>query len=71
MNITNVFLFCSLLLVVPVQAHAYIDAGTGSIMLQVLLAGVAGLAMFVKMYWQRLMVFFRGAGTGKVSGKES
>lgn len=71
MKVLIVCLLCSLLLVGPGPAYGYIDAGTGSIMLQVLLAGVAGLVMFCRMYWQRLMVFFRGAGASKTSGKES
>ena len=37
-------------------AHAYLDAGTGSMILQVLLGGVAGLALVGKLYWHRLLV---------------
>ena len=36
-------------------AHAYLDPGTGSIILQVLLGGVAGLALACKLYWQKLL----------------
>ena len=35
-------------------AHAYLDRGTGSIILQVLLGGVAGLALAGKLYWQKI-----------------
>ena len=35
-------------------AHAYLDPGTGSMILQVLLGGVAGVALAGKLYWQRL-----------------
>lgn len=38
-------------------AHAYLDAGTGSLILQVLLGGLAGLAVAGKLYWHRLLVF--------------
>jgi hypothetical protein len=34
-------------------AHAYLDPGTGSMILQVLLGGIAGLAIVVKLYWYR------------------
>jgi hypothetical protein len=37
-------------------AHAYLDPGTGSMILQVLLGGMAGLALAGKLYWHRLLV---------------
>lgn len=40
-------------------AHAYLDPATGSIILQVLLGGVAGMALVAKLYWHRLLTFFR------------
>ena len=40
-------------------ALAYLDPGTGSIMLQGLLAGIAGLAVVSKLYWHRIKQFFR------------
>ena len=39
-------------------AHAYLDPGTGSILVQSLLAGIAGAAAVVSLYWQRLKTFF-------------
>ena len=36
-------------------AHAYLDPGTGSIILQVLLGGLAGLALAGKLFWHRLL----------------
>ncbi len=36
-------------------AHAYIDPGSGSMLLQLLLGGVAGLVVLAKLYWQRLL----------------
>jgi hypothetical protein len=37
------------------SAHAYLDPGTGSMILQVLLGGVAGLALVGKLYWHKLL----------------
>lgn len=37
------------------SAYAYLDPGTGSIILQVLLGGVAGLALAGKLYWHKLL----------------
>ena len=39
-------------------AHAYLDPGTGSMILQLLLGGVAGLLVIGKLYWQRIKDFF-------------
>lgn len=38
------------------SAHAYLDGASGSMILQVLLGGLAGMAVFLKMYWQALLV---------------
>lgn len=37
------------------QAHAYLDAGSGSMLVQLLLGGTAGLVVLVKLYWRRLL----------------
>ncbi len=37
----------------------YIDPGTGSIILQAIVATVAGLFLFFKLGWHRLLRFFR------------
>lgn len=49
-------LVASLLLVAyPATAHAYLDPASGSILLQVILGGLAGATLFIKMYWRRLL----------------
>ena len=35
-------------------AYAYIDPGSGSMLVQLLLGGFAGFAVIVKLYWARL-----------------
>lgn len=35
-------------------AHAYIDPAAGSLLLQAVIAGVAGLLLTVKLFWRRL-----------------
>lgn len=45
-------------------AYAYLDPTTGSILLQGLLAGVAGLSVVLRLYWFRIKAFFRRL-TGK------
>ncbi len=36
------------------NAYAYLDPGTGSVLLQVILGGVAAIGVIIKMYWHRL-----------------
>lgn len=40
-------------------AFAYLDPGTGSMILQLLLGGVAGAAVAGRFYWHRLLVILR------------
>ena len=40
-------------------AQAYLDPGTGAILLQMLLGGVAGALVILKLYWHRFTSFFR------------
>ena len=42
----------------PPPAQAYLDPGSGSMLLQILLGGTAGLAVLLKLYWQRLLLVF-------------
>jgi hypothetical protein len=52
------FLF-ALALMLPVrQAQAYLDPGTGSYMIQLIIAGVAGALISVKMFWRHIKYFF-------------
>ncbi len=49
---------------------AYIDPGTGSFLVQALVAAVAGIAVTLKMYWSKIKGFFGGA-TVATEGDES
>lgn len=51
-----------LLLIFTNQAEAYLDPGTGSMLLQVILGGVAAVGVAIKLYWHKLRVAF---GMGK------
>ncbi|MGI9332090.1 MAG: hypothetical protein ACR2RL_02935 [Gammaproteobacteria bacterium] len=52
-------------------AHAYLDPGTGSIILQGLIAVIAGAAVAGKLYWSRLVAFFRGEASPDVAKDEA
>ncbi len=44
-------------------AVAYLDPGTGSMIVQLLLGGIAGALVVGKLYWQRFKSFFSRKGT--------
>jgi hypothetical protein len=44
----------------PAPAMAYIDPGTGSFIIQGIIALVVGAGVAVKMYWHRIKAFFTG-----------
>lgn len=52
------------------SAYAYLDPGTGSMILQLLLGGVAGAIVILKLYWRRFVSLFRG-NTPEEAGKSS
>jgi hypothetical protein len=43
-----------LLLLMFTDAVAYLDPGTGSMLLQVILGGIAAVAVAIKLYWHKL-----------------
>lgn len=51
-------------------AHAYLDPGTGSMILQLALGGIAGMAVVLKLYWHKLKALFgrRGAKDAALEG---
>ncbi len=45
-------------LLMPRQAHAYLDPGSGSFLLQILIAGLLGAGVAVKAYWGKIKALF-------------
>lgn len=43
----------------PIPAYAYLDPGTGSIILQGIIAGLASVSFAVKLYWHKLKNLFQ------------
>jgi hypothetical protein len=53
------------------QAHAYLDFSIGGFLLQALLAAVAGVAVFVRNYWDRVKaIIFHGRPLGEPTSNE-
>lgn len=51
------------------SAYAYLDPGTGAMLVQLILGGVAGVAVIAKLYWRRFLNLIRPAKTAQ--GKKS
>lgn len=56
---TLAFGYLLVLLAVPGRAQAYLDPGTGSYLIQVLLAALLAVGVTVKVYWRSISGFFR------------
>jgi len=44
-------------------SRAYLDPGTGSILLQAVIGGIAAGLVGIRMYWKRIARFFRPGAT--------
>jgi hypothetical protein len=42
------------------DAHAYLDPGTGSFFIQMLLAAILAFAVAIKIFWKKIIFFFTG-----------
>lgn len=64
------WLALTLFLFFPDRVEAYVDPGTGSYVLQLLLAGLLGALFALKVFWHRMMNFFKNllARTGRDNG---
>ena len=65
-----VALLAALLVPIASPAQAYLDPATGSMILQIILGGVAGLLVAGKLYWARLKEFFGFAATDAPTTEE-
>ena len=48
-----------ILVVSPTDALAYIDPTSGSLLVQLLLGGLAGIVVIIKLYWKKLTGKFK------------
>lgn len=45
---------------VATPAHAYLDPGTGSLIVQSIVGGIVGAFAVIAIYWRKLLNFFTG-----------
>jgi len=46
-------------LILPSRIYAYLDAGTGSYIIQIIIAIAVGGAFGIKLFWRRIYGFFK------------
>lgn len=46
--------------ILSVDAYGYIDPGTGSYIIQLLIAAFVGISLSVRIFWKRIVRLFRG-----------
>ncbi len=63
------FLYCLafVLLLMAESVHAYLDPGTGSMLLQVILGGIAAVGVALKLFWHKIRI---AVGLGKKPAAE-
>jgi len=54
-----VLFFLLLILANPLTVKAYIDPGTGSFIIQAIVASIAVTALYTKLFWKKIEYFFR------------
>ena len=52
-------LIISIMLLFNSYSHAYIDPGSGSIIIQVLIASFVGIAYTAKIFWKQIIEFVK------------
>jgi hypothetical protein len=60
----------SLVLAAETRVDAYLDPGSGSMLVQLLLGGVAGAAVIMKLGWDRFKDVFRSSKTKQTKPNE-
>lgn len=59
MNIKKLFCIVSLITLSSNPAYAYLDPGTGSMILNLIVGAAAGALTFASVFWQKIKNFFK------------
>jgi hypothetical protein len=54
---------------VPVSAHAYLDPGTGSYILQIVIGSLLAAAFTIKAFWHRIKAFLDNLVSSRRKGE--
>ena len=66
----HLFPILSLLLKLPAREAAYLDPGSGSFIIQLIIAGIVGAGFLLRGYWSKITSFFRGTSTEEIDEDE-
>ena len=56
-------LFTSVLLNIPGKENAYLDPGSGSFIIQIIIASLVGAGFLLRGYWSKLINLFKGTNS--------
>lgn len=70
MNFKKFFYYLLFLLLLSNPVYAYLDPGTGSVILNLIIGAIAGLLSFVSFYWQKTKTFFKKIFTKETKNKK-
>lgn len=59
------------LVILGKAARMYLDPGSGSLIIQILIAGLLGAGLALRGYWSKLFSFFKRSDTDKTVANES
>jgi hypothetical protein len=59
-SMAPITLLATIFILVPSPAYAYIDPGTGSLIIQGVIGAIAAVGVTLKIYWHKVKVFFSG-----------
>ena len=57
-----ILLICCVLCLPTTKVHAYLDPGSGSFVLQVLVASILGALVSLRLFWGRIIGLFKKGG---------
>ena len=60
MFIKTIILFAVLSVAMPTDAYAYLDPGTGSMVIQMAIGAIAAGLLAMRVYWHKIKTFFIG-----------
>jgi len=57
-----IFVLCLFSFIFPQSVYAYLDPGSGSYLIQIIIASIAGLGYIAKLNWRKIKRFFSSKG---------
>jgi hypothetical protein len=69
LDLIFILVICSVIF--PFTAHAYLDPGTGSLLIQLIIASFVGASFAIKVWWGKIKFFFVSLFSKKGEDKDS